>query len=210
MPHLTSSKRLTAATAAIVLVLVGLLLAACGGSSSGSTTTSTSASASTTTPTTPAGSPATRGRFTAFRACLEKNGITLPKRTRGSRPTGGFLGGGAPSPTLPKGVTRAQYEAAVKKCGGQPGGFKGGFKGGPKGAIASSPAAKEALTKFAACMRENGVNLPAPNTTGKGPVFDTNGLDATGSKFRAAEVKCSADLRDVFRRPGGTPGGAGA
>ncbi len=70
---------------------------------------------------------------------------------------------------LPKGVTRAQYEAAIKKCGG------GSFAG--RGARFNSPAYKAALTKFAACMRENGVNVPAPNTSGSGPIFDTKGLE---------------------------------
>ncbi len=198
MPRLTSSKRLTAVSAAILLVFVSLLLAACGGSSPRSTpgtTASADASASTTPATTPAGSTGARGsRFAALRECLQKNGITLPKRTPGKRPSGGFgfLGGGAPH--LPSGVSRAQYEAALKKCGG------GAFGGGHfKGRFTTSPKYKEALTKFAACMRENGVNLPTPNTSGSGPIFNTNGLNVSGAKFKAAETKCATILRGSFR-----------
>ena len=55
-------------------------------------------------------------------------------------------------------------------------------------------------------MRENGVNLPAPNTTGKGPVFNTSGIDRTSTTFTNAEKKCSSDLPGFLGR-GGPPGG---
>jgi hypothetical protein len=104
-------------------------------------------------------------------------------------------------------VTRAQYEAALKKCGAT-----NGFAGGARGF--SSPAGKQALARFATCMRENGVNVPTPNTSGKGPIFDTKGLDTSSAAFKAAETKCISDLRGVFHaRPGAAgapPGAAGA
>ncbi len=205
MPQITSStSRHTTATAVVLAVLASIVLAACGSSSTGSTTTSTNASA--TTPTTGTTPGARGGRFTAVRECLQKNGITLPKRTPGQRPGGGFLGGGG-GPVLPKGVSKAQYEAAVKKCGGFP---RGGFAGGG-GAGFSSPAAKQAITKFASCMRENGVNVPAPNTSGKGPVFNSKGLDTASPKFTTAYAKCRAALLGAFRaRPGAPAGPAGA
>jgi hypothetical protein len=210
MSHINSIRRSTPATAivvALVLPLACLGLAACGGSSS-STTTNASAAAATTPAGTGAGA-ARRGaaRFKALRECLQKNGITLPKRTPGQRRPGGpggFLGGGAGGPQLPSGVTRAQYEAAIKKCGG--GAFAGG---GGAAARLKNPAYLAALTKFAACMRENGVNVPAPNTSGNGPVFDTKGIDTASAQFRSAETKCSSDLRSTFRRgSGASPGGA--
>jgi hypothetical protein len=102
-------------------------------------------------------------------------------------------------------VSRAQYEAAFKKCGGSVGGF-----GGARGSF-NSAAGKQALAKFATCMRENGVNVPAPNTSGTGPVFNTKGLDTSSPTFTAAEAKCRSDIQGVFRaRPGAGPGGAGA
>jgi len=205
MPHLTTRRHSTAFTAAIALVLVGILLAACGGSSSGSTgssstgsTASASASASTTVPPRPGAS-----RFAALRACLQKDGVTLPNRTPGQRPSspGGFLGGPAGGPALPKGVTRAQYQAALRKCVGA---LAGRFKGG----VANSPASRQAFVRFAACMRENGVNLPPPNTTGNGPIFSTKGSEVASPKFKAAEVKCATALRGRFARPGGGSSGA--
>ncbi len=129
MPHI-HSKSSRPATAVLVLVLASLALAACGGSSSTSTTTASTAStsASATTPTTGGKPGAPGGRFTAIRECLKKNGITLPARKPGQRPGSRRLprrGGGF---ALPKGVSKAQYEAAIKKCGGFP--ARGRFAGG--------------------------------------------------------------------------------
>ncbi len=207
MPRIDSNRFKPAAAAVLVLLLACIGLAACGSSSKSSSTGTNASAATTTTGATGAKGP-NAGRFAAMRECLQKNGITLPKRTPGQRRpggAGGFLGGGGTAgPQLPKGVTRAQYEAAIKKCGG------GAFAGGG-GARVSSPAFKQALVKFAACMRENGVNIPAPNTSGKGPIFSTKGLNTASPQFRAAEAKCRGDLQSTFRRgspAGGPPSGA--
>jgi hypothetical protein len=218
MPHANTRNRKPALAAVVVLLLACLGLAACGSSSS--STTSTSANAASTgnasgtsstgsTSTTPGGPGNGRGaaRFAAMRECLEKNGITLPKRTPGSRPgTGrGFPGAGAGGgPQLPSGVTRAQYEAALKKCGGGSGHF---FSGGAR--RLNNPVFKAALTKYGDCLRENGINLPAPNTSGNGPIFDTKGINTSSSQFKAASVKCRSTLIGAFRRPAGAPGAAG-
>jgi hypothetical protein len=213
MPHISSNRRKPAAMAvALALLLACLGLAACGGSSKSSSTSTNASAATTTTGTTGAKGP-NSGRFTALRECLQKNGITLPQRTPGQRRpagpggAGGFLGGGAAGaggPGLPKGVTRAQYEAAIKKCGG-------GSFAGRGGARFKSPAYKAALAKFATCLNQNGVKVPTPNTSGTGPVFDTKGINTSSAQFKTAESKCRSDLVGAFRRPGaGGPGGNGA
>ena len=216
MSHTDSIRRKPAAAAATVLVLLlaCLGLAACGGSSSSSSGTTATTSASTGT----GAKGANAGRFAAVRECLQKNGVTLPAFKPGQHgqpqargPFGGGAGaaGSAGGPQLPKGVTRAQYEAALKKCGA--GKFSGRSGGGAR---FKSPAFQAALAKFATCMRENGVNVPAPNTSGNGPVFDTKGIDTTSAKFKAAEAKCQSDLSGAFRRGqgagGSSPGGGGA
>ena len=201
-------------TVVLVLALACLGLAACGSSSSGSTSTNASvatvpgsgstggtgaggAGTGTSGPTGPRGAFA--GRFKAIRECLQKNGVTLPSRTPGRHRPGGPLGE-ATGPQLPAGVTRAQYEQAFKKCGG------GAFPG--RGKRFQSPEFKQALDKFAACLRENGVNVPEPNTSGSGPIFDTKGIDTTSVRFKAADAKCSRDLRASFgAHPGYAPGG---
>lgn len=191
----SSARRHRPAATALTLALIALalLLSACGGSSSKSAATTAASKAA----------GGARGQFAqrgaALRECLQKNGITLPKRNPGqarkpgtSAPFGGAAGGG---PQLPKGITRTQLQAALKKCGGG-----GRFAG--RGGLASA-AGRQRFAKFATCMKADGVNLPAPNTTGKGPIFNTKGIDTTSAKFKAAESKCMHELT-----PGGT-GGAG-
>jgi hypothetical protein len=204
MPHIQSTSS-RAATALLAILIAGVALAACGGASNGSSSTGASTSASTTATRGPRG--ADSAGFLALRECLRKNGVTLPKRTPGQRRShgaGGFLGGAGGAPRLPKGVTRSQYEATIKKCGSFP--HIHFYRAGG----VHSPAAKHALARFASCMRRAGESLPHPNTSGKGPVFDTKGLDTTSAKFKAADVKCRSELSGAFRaRPGagGAPPG---
>jgi hypothetical protein len=190
-----------AATASVAVVV----LAACGGSSA--TTSTTAKNSAATTQNTPRSS-----RFASLRACLQKEGINLPSRPSGGAPgAGGALGlGGGGRFTLPAGVSQSKFMEALKRCGGG-----NGFPGGRRRTF-NSAAARSALTKYAACMREGGVNLPPPNTTGNGPVFNTKGINTSSASFKAAEQKCQSDLSGAFggrRRPpgtseGGAPGGA--
>jgi hypothetical protein len=195
MPHLSVPSPKFPALAALLLLLAALLLSACGSSGSSSTTTSSSASASTSAP-----GPA---RFAKVRECLKKHGITLPPIRPGGGPYGppGVLRK-TTGPRLPKGMTRAQYEAAIKKCGGGSFGRRRFFGGAAR---LKNPAFRKGLARFSACMRSNGVNLPPPNTSGTGPIFNIKTINTASAKFKAAERKCSRELRTV--RPGapGTP-----
>jgi hypothetical protein len=175
---------------ALCVLGASVALAACGSSGGGSSSASTPASK--------AGSGS--NRFAALRSCLQKQGITLPSPPSGgaNRPGApGAPGGGGLQP--PEGISQSQFQAALKKCGA------GSFPGG-RGANFNSASARAALNSYAACLRTNGVNVPAPNTTGKGPVFNTNGIDTSSSQFKAAQSKCQGDLKGVF--PGGGAGGA--
>jgi hypothetical protein len=209
-----------------ILTLASVGLAACGGSSSGTasnasaapggasrTTTSTTGGSSPTTATSQPGAPATaQSRFPVIRTCLQKNGITLPPPTRGGSAggLGAFLrAGGAGGPRLPKGVTRAQFQAALKKCGA--GNVVRAFgPNGPGSRPAGNPVFRQALSKYAECLRQNGVKLPAPDTSGKGPIFSTKGLNTSSPQFRAATMKCRATLIGAFRRLPRANGTAGA
>ena len=214
-----------AALALPILLLACVALSACGSSTSTSTTSANAAARSTSsqstapapatgTSTTAAGASAPSGtstnpagpgagRFAAVRECLRKNGITPKGRA------GGLLGAGG-APALPKGMTRAQYAEVLNKCGANlrgPGTFK------PRRTLNSSRF-RTALANFAACLRQNGVKLPAPNTTGKGPIFDTKGINTASPQFKAAEAKCRAvllaGLRPKTAAPGAGAAGGGA
>ena len=121
----------------------------------------------------------------------------MPTPPAGAKPGSGAPGVGAPGANrrrsfqLPKGVTQSQFQAALKKCGGEASHVAGG--------AFSSLSARAGLVKFAACLRQNGIDVPAPNTTGKGPVFSTKGIDTSSSKFTAAQSKCRGDLTGAFR-----------
>lgn len=68
---------------------------------------------------------------------------------------------------------------------------------------ASSPQARafrSALVSFASCLRGNGVKIPAPNTSGKGPVFGSKGLNTNTPQYRAALAKCRGVLASAFRQ----------
>jgi hypothetical protein len=198
MPHIHTNRR-RSALVALSVIIVALVLAACG-SGSPSKTTSATASAANASGTTTAPPAGFAGRFSALRQCLSQHGINLPKRPAGQRGPGGglgaLLGGRAATRELPKGVTRPQFEAVLKACGGVP-----PVRGGTRGfGLARSARFKAALQKFAACLRRQGINLPAPNTSGAGPIFDTKGIDTQSAKFKAATATCAGQLRSSSLR----------
>jgi hypothetical protein len=170
------------ALAALALAAAALALAACGGSSgtSSSSTTGSSAAGSTAATSSTATQPA------RLRACLKRLGINVPS----SVSTISDLVGNPP-----KGVSRAQLVAAVQGCGGIGSGLAA-VK--PR---ASRSAYTQAFVRFVSCMREQGVSLPAPNTSGKGPVIDLKGLDTTSAKYKAASGKCAPIVAKVLSLP---------
>lgn len=199
--------RLRLVVALLAVAVAAVVLSACGGSSGSGSGTTNSANAGTTNGTgaTKPGAPGA-SRFGALRSCLQKAGVNLPSGPTGGagRPgSGGPPSGGAGGFKLPAGVSRSKFQEAIKKCGGG-----GRFPGGARPGLGGS-AARATLTKYAECMRENGVKLPKPNTNGKGPVFDTKGIDTTSAAFKNAQKKCQSDLKGAFGG-GRPPAGGGA
>jgi hypothetical protein len=221
MPHISTKGRTPAVAVLTITLLACLGLAACGSSGSSNTSsqttanaaatgtatsgTATSGTSSTGTPTAPRFPGGGAKHFSAMRECLSKKGITLPQRAPGA---GGFLGGGGASGSraqLPKGMTRTQYQEALKSCGANFVG-RGHFRRAP-GSF-NSPRFHDALARFAACLRQNGVNIGEPNTSGKGPVFDTKGINTGSTQFKAAETKCRSTLF-AGAPPKASPGATG-
>jgi hypothetical protein len=180
------------ATVAIASV-AAVVLAACGSSSKSSSSSATNSASTTHSGTSPS------NRFASLRACLQKEGINLGSASPGGQPGSGGPPGAGGGLKLPEGVSQSKFQEALKKCGGGfPGGARRGF---------NSATARAALTKYAACMRGNGVNLPAPNTSGNGPVFNTKGIDTSSAAFKSAQQKCQSNLKGAFGAGGRPPGG---
>jgi hypothetical protein len=237
MPVLTRSRPARALFALALAVLAALALGACGGSSKGSSasasaskspatmTTTTTGSGSGykspgTTATTPgsgkgapgngtgsggsakAGTGKSRGgiaaspRAKALRACLVKAGVLTSQATPGSS-------------HLRKGITPTQLRTAIAKCGGL-----GSLIHPPKiplgsgrGSSRSRGLFTQALVNYVHCMQKQGIKLPAPNTSGKGPIFSNKSLETKTPAFRAAAAKCRKLLPGI---PGLGVGGTGA
>jgi hypothetical protein len=57
-------------------------------------------------------------------------------------------------------------------------------------APAANPQGIHMIAEFAACMRQNGVDVPAPTAARSDPQFDTRGIDTRSSRVRVASAKC--------------------
>lgn len=169
----------------VLVAAAALLLAGCGGSSGSDSSSEESSAASSE----QAGGP---GGFAEIsdetRSCLKENGVELPEPGEGGPPAGGppqgFKGG-------------AKMKKAFEECGAElP-------QGKPQGGAPpmNSSAFRKSIKEYAACMGENGYELPEPNVSGEGPVFSESEVDREDPKFKAANEKCGSML--------GVPGGGG-
>ena len=182
------------------IVATAIVLAACGSSSNTSSSSASSGSAASA-----AAGGANSAARSKFVACLKAHGVTLPNRPDGARRRppggggygggfgGGFFGGNA-GPPRPAGggpgasrFANPKFRAALQACGG------GRFT------QRRFTPTKAAVTKFVACIKQHGYNLPTPNFSGKGSIFPA--AVARDKKFQAAARACASDLR-----PAGAPG----
>lgn len=176
----------------VLVAAAALLLAGCGGSG-GSDSGSEESSAATSEQ---AGGP---GGFPEIsdetRSCLKENGVELPDPGQGGPPAGGPPEGGPPAGEPPQGFAKggAEVKKAFEECGVElP-------QGKPEGAPMNSSAFRKSIKEYAACIGENGYDLPEPNVSGEGPVFKESEVDREDPKFEVANEKCQSLL--------GAPGG---
>ena len=96
-------------------------------------------------------------------------------------------------------ITQRGFQAntkAFEECGVELGELKGpGGKGGPN---VNSASFKKQVKEYVACVRENGYELPEPNFSGEGPVFE--GTESQSAAFKKASASCQSLL-------GGAAGG---
>jgi len=186
----------------IVSALLALALTACGGSSSGDGTTGTQAAASSGTATTRSGRPAFFSD--EVRSCLRKQGVDVPERPQGGDgqpPQGGGLPGAAPpdgaaprdggqgGPGQLSDADREKLRAAMKACGVEM------PQGGARRPEVSDAAYQQRVKAYVACVREHGFDLPDPNFSGDGPIFDPDEVDQDDKAFQTASARCQDKLR---------------
>jgi hypothetical protein len=184
--------RLVATLAALLLTSIAV---GCGGGSSESSDASSGNAAAG--GGAADGAPGPEGQA-EIRACLEEQGVELPSPPQGGerQPPGD---GGAPP-----GGSDSDLRAALEECGVDPAQGPGGPAG--SGGRGGAPFG-ETIEAFAACVRENGFDLPDPNTSGDGPVFDPEQVDQEDPAFKKASRKCQDELRPDA--PGATDPGGG-
>jgi hypothetical protein len=182
-------RRASALTALPLIVLTAALLSSCGGSSGGAR-----GSVKTT-----LGLPAhLAASVSAFRACLQKHGVTLSRPESGENGIEARIHGGRGASgrsQLPHGVTRAELESARKKCG-EGGGLSnlGGDKPSARSGSSPTTARQQSVARFTECMRANGVRLPASGASAAGQLLSARGINTNSKAFKAAEEKCIREL----------------
>lgn len=181
-----------------VLVLAAALITGCGGSSGGSSSSSEDTGAATSGEAS-SGAPGGPGGFEISdeaRTCLKEKGIELPEPGEGGGPPEGFEGGEPPEGFEPPegGEPPAGFEGgemntkAFEECGVEM------PQGKPGGANVDSGAFQKQIKEYAACVRENGYDLPEPNLSGEGPVFSESEVDQSDPKFKEASEACQDKL----------------
>lgn len=161
------------------LLAAALTFAACGSSDGGGSSTAATTGDATAVRT--GGEEAGR-----LRACLSEHGVDLPERPRrveGAAPPDGPPPRGARMAPLGADLSetdRERLETALEDCGGRP------FT-----AARRAPAIDDAaLGRYVACVRSNGYDLPDPDTSGDGPVFDADEVDRDDPAFVRASRAC--------------------
>ena len=146
----------------------------------GSSSSPSSATASTTS------QDAARVKFTQ---CMRDNGVDLPDNP-------GQGGGARPN------IDRTKLQAAAKACQK--------YQQAAVGDISDAQRQEfqDAFARFSACMRQNGVDLPAPGSGGGPPAGGGGQLDQSDPKVQAATKACQDKLPQRGQGgPGGPPGG---
>jgi hypothetical protein len=150
------------------------------------------------------------------RECLQKHGLNFQLAGPGGAPPSGASGtsttqGGPPAQGAPpagavvgpqgtSGPRRLpeNVRKAFQACGVDPPTFS---SGGPPPNV-NSGAYRASVTRYVACVKQNGYDLPAPNLSGKGPIFDESKVNRDDPKFQAASQRC----QHLLQPPSGSQG----
>lgn len=130
------------------------------------------------------GSTALPEFFEHLNTCLKSQGIADPESSAKAadveRTIPALLGtAGVP---VPNGVTKVQYEAALKRCGVNV----------RVGRVSiTSPLLEQRIMSLRSCLVNNGFTLPPPDFPGPGPVLETAGIDLGSARWMATAMGCS-------------------
>jgi hypothetical protein len=203
-----------------LIAVLALVVAGCGSSGGGDTSASASTSASTdgdaggdSGEASQGGGPGGFEISEEARACLDEQGVELPEAPAGGEmPEGGPpAGGGMPEGEPPSagqmpegggagfgGEQSEEMQEAFEECGVEvPTGGPGQGGGMPN---TDSASFRNSVKQYVACVRENGYELPQPDLSGEGPIFDQSAVDQEDPEFKKASEQC----QDLL---GGTQGG---
>ena len=124
-----------------------------------------------------------------FSQCMRQNGVDIPDSPG--------QGGGAAL----QNIDRAKLQTAIKACQK--------YQQAAVGNISPSQrqSFQDAFAKFSSCMRQHGVDLPAPGAGG-GPPAGGGGIDRNDPKTQAAITACRSQLPQRGGPGGGGPIGA--
>jgi hypothetical protein len=125
----------------------------------------------------------------------------------GGGPAGGGLPGGGRAGGRGAGMSSAErkkFQAALKACGVTmpSGGARAGGRPGGRPDV-NDAAYRKSIEAYVACVKQHGFDLPKPNFTGNGPIFDPKEVDQTDATFKKASAACQSTLRT------GSSGGRG-
>jgi hypothetical protein len=96
---------------------------------------------------------------------------------------------------VPKGMSGAQLKTILRECGFVRPSIKGKGKPARKAKVKAPPSVTQLIAEFAACMRQNGVNVRPPTLARPDPQLDTRGINTRSLRVRAASRTCSHYLR---------------
>jgi hypothetical protein len=123
--------------------------------------------------------------FDHLNTCLKAHGIVNPEASASAVNVTQMIPAlvGTEGIPVPSGITKAQYETALRQCG-----------------VANVQVGRTAITNSVVrgkilsvrtCLANNGFTLPAANFSGGGSVLDTSGIDTGSARWRATAMGCS-------------------
>lgn len=194
-------------SAAIIAVALALLVAACGGSADESVASlsSTTTTAASSTPQLSDGETTDEDAILAFAACMRENGIEdFEDPTIDAEGRIEFGGGGGDGERADREALRAARDICQENLEG--------LAFGPGNVDRSE--IEDQLYEFAACMRDNGYDMPDPDFSTEPGQGDGGGpfgsdVDPEDPTFQEALEACEAAFGGNLRFGRGRPAGGG-